>query len=275
MTFPTPFVYISALMRTGSTLLSEALTQLPQSFVFLEPYWGLNSFSVHATLIRRLRAEGVDLQQFLRFRRPMAFLLRRLRPFGILQDFMMREVKGKLFPQLYAVGMRQVGVKEIKHKGWQHYVRHFPDMKMIMLGRDPRDIYLSAYRKLQLGGTVWRGPVTPVTIANHLKDQFSRQLAMREIVDCLTVRYEELCTDPCVRQRILSFCKSPLDDVADVGQFLKEHPIRNREYQRHGTTISNKSVYRWQGEQDSALLNDAFECASLMPEYVAFWDYDE
>lgn len=275
MKFSTPFVYISALMRTGSTMLAEALTKLPQSFIFYEPYWGLNAFSLHTQDSEQLHKYGLNMSRYLRTRMPLAFMLRRLRPLGIMQDFMIREVKRTLFPKLRAIGLQQVGVKEIKHKGWQHYVRHFPDMKMIMLGRDPRDIYLSAYRKLQLGGTTWRGPATPQTIASHITDEFSRQLEMRELVDCLPICYEELCTNPRVIQRILSFCKSPLEDVENVGHFLKAHPNRNREYQRHGTTISRKSVFRWKREQDNALLNDAREFASLIPEYVAFWNYDE
>jgi len=32
-----PFIYIAALPRSGSTVLSEFLTQLPQAFIFHEP----------------------------------------------------------------------------------------------------------------------------------------------------------------------------------------------------------------------------------------------
>lgn len=275
MKLPTPFIYISALMRTGSTMLSEALTQLPHSIIFLEPYWGLNSFSLHAPGLKQLRARGVDLERFVKLRRPMAFLLRRLRPLGVMQDFMIREVKRTLVPQLLAIGVQQIGVKEIRHVGWQHYVRHFAGMKMIMLGRDPRDIYLSTYRKLQLGGMTWHEPVTPETVARHLNAHFSLQLEMSQQVDCLTIRYEELCTDPFQLPRILSFCQSPLESAGTVGSFLSSHPIRKGEYQRHGDTISDRSVFRWQREENKKLLDEAFECAALMPEYIAFWDYDE
>lgn len=274
MMFPTPFIYISALMRTGSTMLSEALTQMPQSFIFLEPYWGLNSFSVGAPIHERLLLHGINMRQFLRLRGTLAFLIRRLRPLGIGQDFMIREVKRSLFPQLRSIGMQQVGVKEIKHKGWQNYVRHFPDMKVVMLGRDPRDLYLSAYRKLQLGSTAWQGPVNPETVAENLSTFFSRQLRLRDNADHITVRYEDLCTDPAIMGKILSFCQSPLENVGDIGQFLRSDPIRDREHQRHGATISDQSVYRWQGEQNQTLLEDAFQFARLMHEYTSFWGYD-
>lgn len=255
-------------------MLSEALTQLPQSFVFLEPYWGLNSFSVPEPVYERLKQRNVDLNRFLRIRGPIAFLIRRLRPFGIMQDFMIREVKRALIPQLQAIGVQQVGVKEIKHGGWEHYLRNFPGLKMLMLGRDPRDVYISAYRKWQTGTTQWPGPFTPESAAEALSAQFSIQLKMRETVACLDIRYEELCTDPQTIQNILSFSESPLETLGGVGQFIRAHPKRRLEYQLHGAVISDRSVNRWQEEHDGALLEDAYKFAEFMPAYTSFWGYD-
>lgn len=274
MTFPAPFIHISALMRTGSTMLSEALTQLPRSFIFLEPYWGLNSFSVRGPVYEQLKAYDVDLNRFLRIRRPMAFLTRRLRPLGIMQDFTIREIKRALFPQLSAIGVQQVGVKEIKHSGWEHYVRHFPDMKMIMLGRDPRDLYISAYRKWEKGTTLWHGSFTPRSAAQQLNAQFLKQLKMRDHVECLEIRYEELCTNPGVVAKILSFTESPLDTVGEVGHFIQNHPKRRHEYLKHGNVISKQSVNRWKREPNRALADDAYTFACLMSQYTSFWDYD-
>ena len=36
---------------------------------------------------------------------------------------------------LVKTGM-QIGVKEIRHEGWQHYGPLFPEMKVVLLGRD-------------------------------------------------------------------------------------------------------------------------------------------
>lgn len=274
MTLPAPFIYISALMRTGSTMLSETLTELPRGYIFNEPHLGKNTFSLSSPDAERLRAYGIDLQTFLRFRLWLAFLLRRVRTIWPKQDFMIEQVKHTLLPELRKIGLQQAGVKEIKHEGWQHYVRHFPELKMVMLGRDPRDLYISAYRKWQKGTTLWHGPFTPDSAAEQLKAQFLRQLKMRNHVDCLDVRYEELCTDPRVLQKVRSFSESPLDRAGNVGEFIRSHPKRRDEYQKHGPTISNQSVNRWQRENEGPLLDDARRFAALMAEYTAFWGYD-
>lgn len=255
-------------------MLSEALTQLPRSFIIMEPYWGLNSFSVRKPVYVQLARQGIDLDRFLRIRRPMAFLIRRLRPLGIMQDFMIREAKRALFPQLRAIGVQQVGVKEVKHKGWEHYVRHFPDMKMIMLGRDPRDLYISAYRKWQYGTMLWHGPFTPSTAAEQFHAHFLRQVQMHEHVDSIQIRYEELCTDPSVVRDILSFIESPLERAGEVGQFMQLNPKRQHEHLKHGNVISNRSLNQWQREEDRALVEDAFAFAGLMRSYTSFWGYD-
>ena len=41
-----PLIYIASLRRTGSTVLSEALTSLPHSFIFREPYLSGGEFRV-------------------------------------------------------------------------------------------------------------------------------------------------------------------------------------------------------------------------------------
>lgn len=274
MTLARPFVYISALMRTGSTMLSEVLTKLPHAYIFNEPHLGKNAFSLSAPDLERLAVYGVDIHAFLRFRLPLAFVLRRFRPIWPNQGFMIREVKNSLGPQLDAIGVKQLGVKEIKHEGWQYYVQHFPDLKMVMLGRDPRDLYISAFRKWQKGTTLWQGPFTPRSAAEQLNAQFSRQMHMREHVDCLEIRYEDLCSDSRVVENILSFCDSPLKIAGEVGQFIQAHPKRRHEYQKHGAIISKHSVNRWQRERDGSLLEDAHEFAALMPEYSTFWGYD-
>jgi len=40
-----PFVYISAMPRTGSTMLSEALSYFPFAYIFREPHLGKNYFA--------------------------------------------------------------------------------------------------------------------------------------------------------------------------------------------------------------------------------------
>lgn len=269
-----PFVYISALMRTGSTVLSEALTQLPKSFIFYETHLGKNAFSLSSLDQRYLKKYGVDVEGFLRIRRAFAFGLRRLRKFWPKQDFMIGQVKQFLVPQLSDAGFQQIGVKEVKHEGWKHFVKHFPKLRMVMLGRDPRDIYLSGFRKWQRGTVRWSGPFSPESLARALSAQFHRQLRMSAHVACLLVRYEDLCTDPRVFRRVLQFTESPVTDVGEIGRFLGAHPDRRHEHLLHGEQLSQRSVWRWKREKDQQLVSRGVRFASLMSGYSAFWGYE-
>ncbi len=268
-----PFIYIASLPRTGSTLLSEALTQLPYSFIFHEPHIGKNYFSLQANDTKRLHAYGYDMEAFVKYRLPLAFLLRRVRPFGYPQDYMVKQFKNKSLPRLYEQ-IKQIGVKEIKHMGWQNYVRHFPNMKTLITGRNPRDIYISMYKKYQRRTLQWRESFTPQTVAQFLNAQFNMQLGLHNATDSLLVRYEDFCTDLSVFADIKTFVNSPLSEVGDVGAFVATQPRRKNEYQIHGAQITTKRIERWKSETDSQLLADAHKLFDLMPQYCEFWEYE-
>lgn len=85
-----PFIYIAALPRTGSTLLSELFTDLPYSFIFHEPHLGKNYFAAQKLDKSLLAKYNIDINGFLKLRLPLAFCLRRLRWAGYRQDHMMR-----------------------------------------------------------------------------------------------------------------------------------------------------------------------------------------
>lgn len=267
-----PFIYISGLPRTGSTLLSEALTRLPDAFILNEPHLGKNYFAVQAADAERLAELGIDLHRFRRRKLGKAFLLRRLRPFGFPQDYLLRRFKAELVPDLLAQ-IEQIGVKEIKHQGWENYAEHFGGMKAVMLGRDPRDLYLSYYRLWKTGVVSWEGQFNPRTVSDFYTQEFRKQLRMREIVDTLCVRYEDLCTKPEVFDSIKRFVSSPLDGVGEIGAFVSRHPIRRDEQARHGIAISSNSVSRWRAEADTELLSMAEEFCLRMKAYRNFWDY--
>ena len=104
---------------------------------------------------------------------------------GIRQDYMLSEFKRDIL-QNYAIFARQIGVKEIKHEGWQNYIRHFLSMRVVMLGRDPRDVKISYFKKWQRKNIFWQGPFDPESVAAFFNRQF--QLALRNMTECMTVR---------------------------------------------------------------------------------------
>ena len=109
-----PFVYIGSLMRTGSTVMQECLTKVPFSFIFCEPKFGQKIFKIDP-----------------KFLTDLPFNVRLYLPNGPVRY---GSEKGKI---------AQVGVKEIKNNGWRDYLKYFSDVRFVLTGRNPRDIYLS------------------------------------------------------------------------------------------------------------------------------------
>jgi len=169
----------------------------------------------------------------------------------------------------------QIGVKEIFHTGWEMYSRHFPEMRVILLGRDPRDIYISLYHRWKNGTAAWSGSYTPERVANYLRREFRRQLQMLNTARCFKVRYEDLCQGSEIYNRIKEFADSPIRGIGEVGIFNKANQARINEYQLHGDAITARRVYRWKQEKDKALLANAQKVFDLMPEYCSFWGYEK
>jgi len=65
---------------------------------------------------------GIDLKAFER------------RWSGDKRNFLLDAFKNELIPQL-ASCVSQIGVKEIRHKRWRELFRHFPEMKILLIGR--------------------------------------------------------------------------------------------------------------------------------------------
>lgn len=269
---PYPFIYVCSLTRTGSTLVSGTLTSLPHTFIFQEPHIGKNIFQLPPGSWEPLREAGFDLARFVSWRNRVAFVQRRLRAVGYRQDYMVRVLKEQLAADIgpYAA---QIGVKEVRHRGWQNYVRHFPDMRVVVTGRDPRDIYLSIHQRWQKGITPKRRQVDPQLIAAELNAEFAMQRALMAETEHHCIRYEDFCTDETVLERVKQFVQTPAVAHGNVTQFLSHHADRTYEADKHGGQISHKSVGRWRRETDEALAAAAQATFDLMPDYTAFWGY--
>lgn len=265
-----PFVFIASLRRTGSTVLSEALTELPYSFIFREPRLDMNWFNLKPSDAAQLKELGIDLVAFARKHRLAAFFSRRL---GVGETYMVKAFKKDLLPKL-RTRVQQVGIKEIRLGNWRRYHAHFPHMRILLTGRDPRDIYISLYFRATSGQGSWSGPYTPERVAEHLNDEFARQLEMYDAGTCMKVRYEELAADPdAVLQKAICFTDNPIPSVGPIGGFTGTAPGRSHEYELHGKHITSRRVFRWKTEQDRGLVMEAQRVFDSMPEYCDFWGY--
>lgn len=269
-----PFIYIASLLRTGSTLISETLTKLPDAFIFVEPDLGKNTFHLRSGVNEAFLARGQDLQQFIETRARIAYVLRGLRRVGFPQDYMIREFKEKLLPKLGGKAT-QFGVKEVHNRGWQNYQRHFPNMKVILTGRDPRDIYISLYYSKKRGMFA-RASLVPEAFAAAQNAEFALQKAIAHRTDHLKLRYEDVCTEPTYLKDLKAFVHSPLLETdVPVGLFIGLHPQRESEHKTHGNKVTAQQVERWKQEKDEKLVLQAQQVFDLMPEYTQYWQYEK
>ncbi len=259
-----PFIYIASLRRTGSTLLSELLSNPPYSFIFREPGIIRGKFKVKHPEFTNLLEYGIDLyvlrENFLKL------------PFETRVDFFKQSMLTGLLSSI-----SQIGIKEIHHENWESLFNTFPNMKVVLTGRDPRDIYISAYYRNLERQKRGREPLTlrgntsftPENVAQDLVYEFNHQVAISKQLLCLKVKYEELCAQPgIIIAKIKQFVD---DDNLSIGKIGIYSPYNRRV---HGDRITTKQLGRWQTEANLKLVKEAHQVFELMKTYCEFWGYD-
>lgn len=260
-----PFVYVAALRRTGSTVVAEALSRPPRAFIFREPGLGQGTFHLKDDDRESWRSLGIDLEAF-------EERVKRLKGDGAR---VVRAFAEELLPALEGV-VRQVGVKEIRNGGWRHLLSNFKQVKVVLTGRDPRDVFVSLHQRVhESQGRRWRAAeeFSAAAVARDLNAEFRHQLELDAAADCLKVRYEDFCTDPAIAAKLLRFVASPLDAPGEPGAFNRSNPQRVAEAELHGGKVTALQVGRWRTERDPEVRAAAQAVAAAMPEYCAFWGY--
>lgn len=240
-------------------MLCEALTRLPYSIVFNEPNIGARRFAVRNQEAELLQEVGIDLHGF----------VRRWSTFD--RRFLLFGFRRRLVPAIER-RIQQVGVKEIFHNHWRRVVGAFPETRIVLTARDPRDIYLSLRGRFLAGNALWKGAFTPALVAENLLQEFRHQLEMAREFDVMSVRYEDLCVEPDLLHRVLKFVDSDIDDIGELGAFLRSDARRVAEGQIHAGQITDKRVARWRQENGS-IATEAQQVFDLMTEYCEYWNY--
>ena len=258
-----PFLSIAAIRRSGSTILSEMLTDPPRSFIFREPRMARGVFDIKPGDAELMAEHGIDLAGFVR------------RWSGFRKRWMVHGFQRELLPALRE-RFDQIGVKEISHRHWRRYDRVLPGMRIIALARDPRDIYLSLVDRAEKDAGTARAVATdPGAVAADINRQFP---FLREMVNergALKVTYEQLCTDPDVFPRIAAHCDSPLDKPGAAGRFNASNIARADEAAMHQGRVTRSRVDRWKTEPDPQRRAGADAVFRLTREFAGFWGYTE
>jgi hypothetical protein len=256
-----PFIYIAAIRRSGSTILSEMLTDPPRSFIFREPRLARGVFDIKPGDAERMAELGIDLHKF-----------RRCWVCPVRKGRAMRGFRRKLYPSLLE-HFDQVGVKEISHSRWRRYDKSFPGMRIVALARDPRDVYLSLLDRAGKGTETAQDVAAPAAAAEAINRQLAHQREMVEQRGALKVTYEQLCTDPNAFARIRDFCQSPLDQPGVPGQFNASNVARADEAALHAGRLTPSRVDRWRNEPDPQRRAAADEVLHLTRDFADYWGY--
>ncbi|PID56921.1 sulfotransferase [candidate division KSB3 bacterium] len=263
-----PFIYIAGLRRTGTTVLSEALTLAPYSWIFREPQLSNRRIFIPKESDKKFFSyRGVDLNVF----QEKISAIR----YGSRTTYFRNVVLPKLLKLFF-----QIGIKEIHHRYWKNLYNAFPKMKVILTGRDPRDIYISLYyrNKSRKQPVKLDGPFCPEIVAENLLQEFQYQKEMYTFkkLDCLKVRYEDFCTNQnIVYARIKKFVDSPIPDIGMIGWFNSKNPKRITEYKLHRDAITRKKVCFWRSIFEPKLVEASQTVFELLSEYCEFWHYQK
>lgn len=256
-----PFIYIAAIRRSGSTILSEMLTNPPYAFIFREPRLARGVFDIKPGDAELMGELGIDLPAFAR------------RWSGLRRRRLLRGFERELYPSLL-VRFAQIGVKEISHRRWRRYDRAFPGMRIVALARDPRDICLSLLDRARKGtGTALDVAVDPAAAADAINRQLPFQREMVEQRGAMKVTYEQLCTDPDAFTLIRDFCQSPLEQPGTPGRFNASNVARADEAALHSGQLTPARVDRWKTEPDPQRRAAADQVFRLTRDFAEFWGY--
>lgn len=256
MSAPAPFIYVASLRRTGSRLIAHELSQWPAADVLLEPGVARGRFSPKPEEVDRYAALGIDLEAHR----------------GAVQaaapEDCVRLFRDELLPRMQEhVG--QVGIKEIHHERWEDVMNAFPEARVVVTARDPRDIYLSLFHKSTRRRRPLRlhGPFSPSVVAEDLDRDFAFLRGIMDRARCHLVRYEDYCSHPEERLRLRRFVGSRIEGDGDLAR------LGTHDQARHGTSVTSRSVARWRDEPDPRLRAEAEETFQRMEAYRAFWGY--
>ena len=252
MKTPKPFIYIAGLQRTGSTLIQELLTEKGKCFFFHEPWFGSGLFENYKTSVEILNEWGLQGENLLSMNVSLPLTFWKL---------------SRVIPQ--------IGIKEIRHQGWEMYLNMFDDIRWIVLAREPRDIYVSSHYFLQRTN-VWKPrfpPFSPKGLFQELQPDIDRQIEICQTQpQVMRVKYEEFARSVDTITNIRQFTESDVGGNT-VGSFHKRLGRGDYELHIHNGTISGKQVNRWERETDIELINNFNEFYELMKDYREFWGY--
>lgn len=251
---------VYGMMRSGTTLVCDLLTVPGTSLIFNEPMlmedWpAAKVVEMHAVA----KAFGLAVED-----RPPA-----KEAFGTLAAYFDRA----LGPEL--AKLNNWGVKEVHFHYWRELLDRYQPDKLVLCVRDIRDIALSALDLVHgsllafPGGKRMRDEAWLVA---RLRHDVREMLALRSRPHIL-VRYEDLTRQVESQNRLAEYVGLEALGTGTVSRETAAGASRRRELEKHGRTISARSVGRHEAEGAGPARALANYIWRVLPEYSEAFGY--
>lgn len=241
-------VFIFGMLRSGTTMLTNLLTNAPEQIVLIEPGITRGDMGLHVKRqIERLGATCSD-QEWLAVGNPLKRFQRHAVP----------HLQGAKW-----------GVKEVNPYGIPELLQKYPPRKVLLVVRDIRDIVASAVEKDER----LNSNISDDWILKRARDTYDCLLMLERTIPSFMLRvlhYERFVQDADYRQELSDWVGFSFS--GDLAQRLDIYG-RDYEAQRHDSTIGARSLRRYQkpgSERQAAIVETA---ARLMSDYQAHYGY--
>ncbi|MGD9744429.1 MAG: sulfotransferase [Dongiaceae bacterium] len=253
-------IAVMGLMRSGSTLLSDLLTIRGECLILSEPnILGRWSPTV-VDRIHKLAANfGLDPG-------PTPPVETEWPSYGSYFDKV-------LLPQLGR--LPRWGTKYVDLVDWRPTLARYRPKHLILTVRDIRDVAISSIDRVARLKLAFRGRRymrDDAWVMSNLAFNVHELMAMRSEPHLL-VRYEDMASDPAIRQRVADFVG--FERLSDRRENLEAGGMaRQWELRKHGEGISTRSVGRYREEPWGPVKALADRLWRLLPEYSEAFGYE-
>jgi hypothetical protein len=253
-------IAIMGLMRTGSTLVTDMLSQRGRSLILSEPnilgMWSPNTVErIHQLALNNGLDPGPELPTPERWPRYQNYF------------------DAVLLPQLATLPLW--GVKYVDLTDWRQTFERYPPRRMILTVRDLRDVVISAIDRighLKLAFYGRRHMRDEAWVLANIAYNVHELMTLRQRPHLLA-RYEDVVRDPALRQRIVDY--AGLESMAGTRENLEAGGfIRQWELNKHRGTVSAQSVGRYASEPPGPVKALAERAWRLLPEYSEAFGFE-
>jgi hypothetical protein len=166
------------------------------------------------------------------------------------------------------------GTKEIAHHWWPQHYNIWPDQKIIFLGRDPKDIFISMMDRTEVKKIEQPHNFTSRchAIWNQMKQMMITMKNAGKNDNLLFLRYEDFVAQP---EKINAFISDWLNIspvMGKTGSYLDKNQWRKYEHEKHGNEVSQKSTSRF-AKADNDMKVRALQFEKSLGDYNTFWGY--